>query len=504
MSTHALHCDPTVLRAVAPPEVPYPGVLTAGDPGRYLVAADDGPGVLWEAGAEHVLGAVDIDRVDDRDVLVLPRLSGRLLAGTRATTPGQAVTLLVSLLRGGQSADLLGVDSGQWWLTDDGRPVLVPIEGASWRRTAREVIEGLGEIAELTALTSRALEILAVPEGYARAAAALEDELFAHAVPEPLDAGGGIERNRAEGLRDQTWREIVHGETREDAVAADRSSVRSAGMLQREVTGAVSRLVDGGIGQQLSQAWSSVVAAWSGRRRRSASRPSTPESGRPPMRAGSQADSAASPGREGRGSRRPLVFVVGAVAAATLAIGFLLPADAEPSAGPAATRGQEGTGTGTGRDAAGAGAVEDGPGSAEQDAGPADGAAGPAAGSAPGDGATDEAAPDEEAPVPSGSDGAAAADPNLVALDALARCLSDGDGGSCRADVLERPDAVIPPGIASDPDAERTVTVLDDLGDVVVTRVEGLAEAAPAQIAVLIDRDDKRLVRDVYDNADQP
>ncbi len=453
MTSPPLACDPTILRSVAPPEVPYPGVLTAGEPGRYLVGIGDGPESLFEAGDDHVLGAIDLDRMGGRDVLVLPRVSTRLSgaasdAPTIATTPGQAVTLIVSLLRGGQRAEALGVESGEWWLTDEGRPVLAPGapgDGPTWRLTARSVLERAREVPGIAPFADRAIGVMAVPEGYARAAAALEDEIFAAFSAEPLDAA----RSDRPAVAGAAWQNLIDGPRSDrsrrdrgaDATDAGADPSPRPGLLHREVTGAVTRLVDGAIGRQVGDAFSALSTTLSTTlsRRRSAAKP------RPR-------------------SRRPLLLVSGGVAVATLAVGWMLP-------------------WGDGAEGAGATAPVSGTSTAS-----------------PPDQTRSVSTPDAVAtePVPAPVD-----DPNGAAIDALAQCLADDDPSTCRADVLERADALVPPGVASEA-GPRTVTVLDDLGGVLVTRVEDPTGSRPAQIAVLVDRDDKRLVRDIYDVADQP
>ncbi len=89
-------------------------------------------------------------------------------------------------------------------------------------------------------------------------------------------------------------------------------------------------------------------------------------------------------------------------------------------------------------------------------------------------------------------------DVGAALIDRLATCAADG----CGSDVVEDVGRDLPAGATTDPDADRTVSLLDEYGGVAVLRVE--SADARAQIAVLVSVDEKWLVRDVYDVADQP
>lgn len=464
MTASALPADPTILRAVAPPEAPYRGVLAAGDPVRYLVASNDAPDGVWAAGDDHVLGALDLDRIDDRIVLVLPRLLTRVSRGTFATVrAGQAVTLVVSMLRGGLRADELGIECGDWWLTDDGRPVLAPGGDRAWRETACDLLDDVGRAPGAPAWLERVSTTIATSEGYARAVDALEDELFAAVEPEALDPG--VPRGDAHGSDE--WRALVAG--------GESSQRDHRDPVQREVTDAVTRLVDADIGRQVAEAWQSVRRRLAGRRDARPRRVAEPA----PSRTGPRSTSkdAGGPSSSPRPSRRPVLLLGAAVIAATLAVGLGWPTD--DADGPVAAEGLDA-------------AQSEG---SESPGTTADGAVQASDADDAGEDTTTSAAP----PAPSD---AATTTPNEALIDALATCIAGGDD-ECRSTVLERQDAHIPPGIATTP-GPRTVIELDDLGGVLVTRVEDPAGAQPAQIVVLVDTDEKRLVRDVYDVADQP
>jgi hypothetical protein len=50
----------------------------------------------------------------------------------------------------------------------------------------------------------------------------------------------------------------------------------------------------------------------------------------------------------------------------------------------------------------------------------------------------------------------------------------------------------------------RTVTLLDDFGDIAVLRVDASDASIPSQMVVILRRDEKWLLRDVSDVAQQP
>ncbi|WP_230114338.1 hypothetical protein [Microbacterium oxydans] len=136
---------------------PFPGALvTDGD--TVAVARDAVALGGWEAwrfaGSEHVAAPMDlVRRADGHDVL-LPWCTERVgvFVGRRAgagepLTPGESSTLVVSLLRA--LAELGANDCtdvrGTWWLTDEGRPVFVIGEGEPARAEVTSLVMRLGE-----------------------------------------------------------------------------------------------------------------------------------------------------------------------------------------------------------------------------------------------------------------------------------------------------------------------------------------------------------------------
>lgn len=444
------------LRVIGPPEAPFRGRLVPGGAGSYCVDARDAPIEVWLARpGGHVLAAVDVDTAADGSiVLILPRLRHRITEqrASEAETPGQVVTLAVSMLRGGVHAQELGVSEGEWWVAEDGRPVLVPGGATPWQVAASDILEAASSVPATASAVRHVIDALREPVGFVRAAPGLEDELFAAAASAPLPLADG---SRARG---------AGGGPRAAASRSERGEP-----VADEVTGAIERLVDADIARATRQALSSVqttIGAAAGAvtqlvARHPSSRARPPRAHRR-SRARSRAHTRPKRGRTTAPPRRRLWLVAGAAVVATLAIGLLWP---HASSDPDATRSTTAASSSPPTPRA--------PGAIREHGEPS-------------------AAVTEE------DDAARAA----ASVERLATCLQRSDA-SCRGDVLERPDADIPPGVATAP-AAREVTLLDDLGDVVVVRVEDPARERPAQIVVLVARDDERLVRDVYDVADQP
>lgn len=190
----------------APDDAPWPGMLVCLDSGDRRVLVDAtvlGTGWRgWDASADgHVLAPLDIARrTDGHDVVlpVCPERADAFLARRRANgyplRSGEAVTLGVSVLRG--AADLLARPdtTGEWWLTDDGRPVFAT--DASPRPAAEAcaaLLRELGAIAPHRAWD----EAVASLDGARLSAVALERAeaaLFGVAGPEPLGTDAAAPR----------------------------------------------------------------------------------------------------------------------------------------------------------------------------------------------------------------------------------------------------------------------------------------------------------------------
>lgn len=189
-----------LLRRVSPPQAPFAGWLGRRSDGVVvqLVAGSElaNAAGVWSARGGHVLGVTDLVRCADGHLVELPwcgeradRFLERRHAAHAPLTPGEAVTLAVSVVRGTAEATAgrrreVAVH-GYWWLTDTGRPVFVPRGGAG----VPELRAGGADL-----LHSAARDADPVAADALRAAAAalqdpateVESELFALAEPQAL------------------------------------------------------------------------------------------------------------------------------------------------------------------------------------------------------------------------------------------------------------------------------------------------------------------------------
>lgn len=126
--------------------------------------------------------------------------------------------------------------------------------------------------------------------------------------------------------------------------------------------------------------------------------------------------------------------------------------------------------------------------------------------------ATPKATPGPAASLPAGAEppetpeGAAAGEPADLAritgelLDARTACAGDA---ACLATVAVDA-APLAGGTIDRPATGRSVTLLDDFGDIAVLRVDASDASGPSQMVVILRRDEKWLLRDVSDVAQQP
>lgn len=188
--------DAAPLRTLSRHEAPFPGVLLAGE--RRLVWVD---AAIWESHPAwcarpdgHVLAPVDAGRRDEGDGVLLPHCTLRVrdwIDGRLHIGDGEAVTLGVSILRGAVEAEGLSGGAGEWWLTDDGRPVLGLEAGTStlpWREASVAVLGDLANVssAPVARAVSALAEAISGPAPLTIVAAALEESLFGTAAPAPL------------------------------------------------------------------------------------------------------------------------------------------------------------------------------------------------------------------------------------------------------------------------------------------------------------------------------
>ncbi len=107
----------------------------------------------WRPQDGHVLAPLDlIRRIDGHDVMLplcVERVEDFLLRRATRRVPlsvGETVTLGVSLVRGFAAWHAIGRGTGEWWLTDGGRPVLAC--GSSGLEVPRHTAELLRSLAE--------------------------------------------------------------------------------------------------------------------------------------------------------------------------------------------------------------------------------------------------------------------------------------------------------------------------------------------------------------------
>ena len=438
--------QPTLLRTARAGAHPWPGDVVVSEAGTsLLVDATHLEGWRgWDAVGEHTVAPVSVLRTAGGQSVLLPlctqRLDALVTARADSLSPGECVTLAVSLLRGvvddlGQHTDLSC--TGCWWLTDDGRPVFVhDDEGESLIEATAHLLADAGQTtqpagpASVGPLLREIATVLHDPERLARVAPDLEERAFAIAAPEPL-ATTLLPRRRAR----------ADPPTSPAGADPHLGSPPELPLWRR-----VADSADAGIGELLSQAFTGL---W--RRARAQ------HSGR---------------------SRRGVVMVAVGAAALAVAVGLLWPSSDESVAVPASSVSPA--------EAVGASPSVPEPSAAQPAAAPVS--------STPSDAASGPPSEDADA------DPVATADRLLAAV---AACGGDAD---CRAGLHEQ-GASSPVEVRSDGAAfapGRTLSLLDDLGGLVLLRAEDPARARVAQIVVIVREKDRWLLRDVHDVAQQP
>lgn len=434
----ALAGSPDVLRRLRADEYPYPGLLCAGEPAVVLVDDTDLPEVVWRAEADgHLLSPLDAVRVAGGTAALLPSCRGRLGAHD-APTPGRAVTVAVSVIRGAQAATGLGVDDGSWWVDAAGRPVLALGAGGLWRAEAADLLSAVA--AATGGVAARAVDEVARGIGDSAAvrrhADAWEDALFAAAEPEPLA-----------------------GPATDPVLGADTAPMRATALRRgapEPIPVAVpvwARLVDGDLARRTGDA---VAATWAGVRG-VAHR----------MRPRSAAPLGGTRENEVPHRRRGPVLVAVAVVGVVAALGLLWP---EPRPAPAPSAEVTGAAIAT-----------------AEASDPATAASAPADASEAGP----SAIPEEASALERGA---------REALASLAACVA-GDQGAC-ASAREDPSQAVPDGLVAATGVRPDISLLDEYGGVAVIRAD--APGYTSQAVVLVQADEKWLVREVYDLADQP
>lgn len=460
-----------MVRILDPTEGPFAGALvTRGDEVAVRVDATALAGwVGWRfAGAEHVVGPVDVIRRRDGHDALLPWCTDRVLgllvrrmAAGSALSSGECSTLVVSLLRG---LDELGagvdeVQTGMWWLTDGGRPVFVIGQGDDPRAGAAGIVTRLAEHCgdktlgrALRAMQQGLEKALSQPRVPRRLLEQWEQELLAIAAPRPLGR---------ETLAPERSRDVARAAAAEHAASPSRAS-RRGDRRRSGPRGSRALFADGSA--VLMSALDVVRSRIRGRHSITTGSPERP--------AEPGTDRAVPP------RRRRVLILAGAAAAAVLVGGLLWPTgEATKSANAAREQ--------------------------RPFAQPSD-----AASATP---STDHAErKDAAAPAPPAQEGPAGAAAALLAV--IDGCRAAGDL-VCPAAVAEGSIGVVE-ALAVTAGRDPTFEVVDEYGDVAVIRVgSSSAAAAPGddveteaadQMMVLVRQDEKWLVRDVYGVADQP
>lgn len=486
-----------VIRLLDADEGPYAGALvTDRDSVAVMTDADALSGWAgWaHAGDDHVAGPVDlVRRADGHDVLLpwcterITVFLGRREAAAETLSAGEVSTLVGSLLRGLDELghDVPGTEIGEWWLTDDGRPLFVIGTGDDARLSAAKLIDLVHRV---TVDRTSARLLAGIRDGLRkdsgrpgvppRQLRLWETELFAIAAPRPLRR----DAHAPERVRDiEMVRSLraVPIESRRDARAAARATEsRDRGPAVRGIVVTVIA--------SLRLAMRRIVE----RCVRLTIRGSKAQRTSAVVRGHAHAEREDAVGAPSRSARR---YLVAGVAAASILMGGLLwPVETTgeaPDADRAAPDSPEGAATGA----------------AEPDGGPT---------TAPSDDAPLEALPSASAPG-AGSEGAALEDPVQAAPSLLAaiRVCADAGDDACGGAVAPGSTAVhdiAPAGSAGATGAQEDFALVDSYGDVAVVRITtnaGGAADSPSiteRMLVLVNLEEKWLVRDAYDVADQP
>lgn len=386
----------------------------------------------WSAEHGHLLVPLDVARRAGGHDLVFPvcaeRASDFLRRREHAGVPlsaGEAVTLGVSVLRG-MGELLRAPDShGEWWLSDDGRPVLAVGSGTkSALADSRELLAQLA-CASSDARWATAQEALASEVLRPRRLEEAEDELFAMAEAAPLATSSISPRSSSFreplGARVAAERQRTH-----DRVDSDDTP---RPLLQRLARHADADLADA-FGRATTAVWRRVTQ------------------------------------RSGERRARAPWLVAAVIAVLVIAGGIMWPGDDDESA----------TAKGTPTDPTTLASTASG-------------------------GDPDKVTESEEAGDAEPIDLARQAD---ALLTEYSRCDAEP---ACLEPLLARNDLEVPADAASQPAGQRSVTLLDDFGDIAVLRVEASDDDGPGgsvQMVVMERQNDQWLLRDVYDAAQQP
>ena len=190
----------------APPQTP--GLLTRAPWSGLLVQLPSGESRVlvdaqdfepdwagWLAPQDgHVVVPLDlIRRIDGHDVMLplcVERVDDFLLRRATRRIPlsvGETVTLGVSLVRGFAAWHAIGRGTGEWWLTDGGRPVLAcGSSGIEVPRHTAELLRSLAEASPCASALTFAAEAVSGSRVSVHDLREAEDALFGIASAEPL------------------------------------------------------------------------------------------------------------------------------------------------------------------------------------------------------------------------------------------------------------------------------------------------------------------------------
>lgn len=440
-----------MIRHVAPPDAPFPGMLTRMPDGTSAVLVD--AAVLgndwrgWGASASgHLLTPLDIVRRVGGHDAALPVCTERVdaLLARRAAdgvtlAPGEIVTVAVSLLRGAAELVSEGQHAGEWWLTDAGRPVFAAHSGSMEAVTTSALLETLARQADsgLARILLDAANLTSEERIAARELDEVEERLFSVAAPLPVSTNI-LAPLRARGLVSAV---------RDVDQSADSTPARAsrwfdllAGHVDADVPELVSRTTTG---------------VWRRLRSRSA------------------------------GNRRPWIVAAG-LAVAIVGVGLLWPAGEggpatagqEPALSPSATAAPE---------------------SPQPPASPSPEPVGEVPEPSP-SAVSPSSAPLGEAPEPP-VDASAWVVAATDLLTARTECRADA---ACLQTVAEDATRQFPPGVIDLPPDERLTTLLDEFGGAAVLRVDAASAQPPSQLIVVVRVGDRILLRDVHDVAATP
>jgi hypothetical protein len=478
------------IRRIDPGEGPYSGTLVTRG-GSVAVQVDSESIIGWtgweHAGDDHVAGPLDIVRRSDGHDVLLPwcteRVSsfvGRRAAADASLASGEMTTLVASILRGlGELARAEGHDeTGEWWLTDDGRPTFVIGAGDTARAAAAALVARLREdcadrtLARLLVVIEEGLGAETARPGMpARQLEKWEAELFDTAAPKPLKRD--VHAPALARHTDAARHAVVAR-----PVARRHLRTRAAMPRDRSRVGAVSSRLVGGIVHSLN-GYRDAVALRLGRR---------PGRGvvEPSVRRTESADVSTADGGRSPGRRSRRTIVAAAAAAVVLAGGLLWPggatgepdgegAPAVPKSTPLATEVRP----------------------VSTDSSPT-----------PMSPAPDPPTPGEGSP----SDGSDPTDPVEAArmlISAIGIC-GENEDKVCDGAVAQGSVGVVDE-LGGDKVGALQLQSVDEYGDVAVIRVspsqgvsDGAASEGGERMVVLVRIAEKWLVRDGYDVADQP